>query len=161
MKRIVFLLLLLITFGLAPAQIITKIADTSTLRSSLNTWIVSNGAITAQRLNILLNGQLNVMQSGDSTLAAHLNLKQPLLPTGIVTQYMRADLTIGNEMTGEIITGSENSNIALLNIPLLNSVKLLKNGIRLPPVKYSVSGLIITLTDARITTDIFHADYKF
>ena len=101
------------------------------------------------------------MESGDTALAAQILTKQPLLAIGTITQYLRADLTIGNEMTGEIITGSTNSNIALSYVPLFNSVKLLKNGIRLPPVKYSVSGLTITLTDARIATDIFHADYKY
>ena len=47
-----------------------NITDPVILRNMTNQWIVPNGAITALRLNTLLNGTYNIIQNGDSVLRA-------------------------------------------------------------------------------------------
>lgn len=66
-----------------------------------------------------------------------------------------------NDVQGETNTGSNSSTIILAHIPLNNSIKLVKNGIRLPYFKYTVTGAIVTLADPRISIDVFESDYKF
>ena len=58
MKKIIVFLLVLIALT-ANSQ---SIGDSGTLRARINQWVVPNSSqqITAQRLNLLLNGQLNV-----------------------------------------------------------------------------------------------------
>lgn len=81
--------------------------------------------------------------------------------TGKVVLRFISTTSSARDMTGELIASSASPTITLNNAPLYNTLKLLKNGIRLPPVKYSLSGSTVTLTDARASTDIFQADYKF
>ena len=175
MKNIIFLLLL-VAFGNIQAQVIT---DANTLRTLTNQYIIPNGAITAPKLNAILNGIQNVLITGDSALSVQIkkskdsvqgNLnaasviiatKQPIIITGTVTQYLRADLTIGSEMTNEKAAMSTLLSILLNNTPLINTVILFKNGMRLANDKYSVMGNIITLVDPRLQLDIFLTDYKF
>ena len=78
----------------------------------------------------------------------------------IILKYISQSAS-SNEITGELIIGSASPTIILANTPISNTIKLIKNGIRLPPFKYSVSGSTITLTDARVSTDVFESDYKF
>lgn len=70
-------------------------------------------------------------------------------------------LASAKDITGELITASASALITLANTPIINTLRLIKNGIRLPPFKYSLSGAIVTLTDERVSTDFFQADYKF
>lgn len=62
---------------------------------------------------------------------------------------------------GEEATGSTSSTITLSHSALTNTVRIYKNGMRLPAAEFSVSGTTVTLTSARITSDIFITDYKY
>lgn len=65
------------------------------------------------------------------------------------------------DVIGEINTGSTSATFTLAHIPFNSSIKLLKNGIRLPTFKYSITGALVTLVDARLSIDVFESDYKF
>ena len=72
--------------------------------------------------------------------------------------------TIGATSTdvfGEQNTGSTSSTITIAHTAVTGTVRLYKNGIRLPASEYSVSGTTVTLTSSRITADIFLIDYKY
>ena len=56
---------------------------------------------------------------------------------------------------------SNKPTITLLNTPLYNSVKLYKNGQRLPDWKFSVVGRTLTLADPRVVDDYMTTDYKY
>lgn len=93
--------------------------------------------------------------------SSKLASKQPLITTGTITQYLRADLTVGSYMDSEPAPFSSSLNFTLNNTPLINSVRLYKNGTRLPNTKFSVNGAVLTLSDPRLETDILLTDYKF
>ena len=78
----------------------------------------------------------------------------------IILKYI-SPVSSSNEITGEKADYSANTTITLAHSAIVNSLKLIKNGIRLPDFKYTISGGIITLMDARVSTDIFLSDYKF
>ena len=81
--------------------------------------------------------------------------------TGFRWKAIGSNAIILTEITGELADSSNRTTITLTHIAIFNTVKLIKNGQRLPPFKFSVLGAIITLTDPRISTDIFLTDYKF
>ena len=115
--------------------------------------------------NLQGNGFLSTDTSGRIILklldTTSLASKQNKLPVGTITQYLRGDLTIGSEARNEAADYSNNSTITLANTPLFGTLRLFKNGIILPAYKYSLSYNTITLTDARVSADIFYSDYKF
>lgn len=111
-----------------------------------------------------LNGRFNYADSVKFSKLKNTFAKDSVLTTDstgrILFKYISQSAST-NEITGELIIGSSSPTIILANTPISNTIKLIKNGIRLPPFKYSVSGSTITLTDARVSTDVFESDYKF
>lgn len=156
-----FAAVLLLSSFCAHAQSYTTINGRFTYADSVKYAKLKN----TQPLNTFLttdtSGRLILKRFDTTSAVAQLATKQPLIPIGTITQYLRADLSIGSEMTGEIIPGSSAITITLANTPLTNTVKLFKNGVRLAPNLYAVLGAIITLTDTRKADDFFQSDYKF
>ena len=56
---------------------------------------------------------------------------------------------------------SANTTITLNHTALPNTVILIKNGIILPPFKFTYSGAVIQLIDSRVSSDIFLTNYKY
>lgn len=65
------------------------------------------------------------------------------------------------DVFGEENTGSTSSTITIAHSATAGTVRLFKNGIRLPASEYSVSGTTVTLTSARLAGDLFIIDYKY
>ena len=111
-----------------------------------------------------VNGRFNYTDSIKFSKLKNNAAKDSILSTDstgrIIFKYI-SPLSSNAEANGEYYTNSTSQTITLLNTPITNTLKLLKNGVRLPPFKYSLSGGAITLTDTRVTSDIFQADYKF
>ena len=67
----------------------------------------------------------------------------------------------GYTETSEDFTDSSTSTIDLANTPVAGSLKLFKNGSRLPATEDSLDVAEITLTSSREKPDVFTADYKY
>lgn len=63
--------------------------------------------------------------------------------------------------TSEDFTGSTAGTIDLAETPLTGSLRLFKNGSRLPASEFSLSVAQITLNNSRETDDVYTADYKY
>ena len=111
-----------------------------------------------------VNGRFNYADSIKFSKLKNNAAKDSVLATDstgrIILKYINP-ISASAEANGEYYTNSVSQTITLLNTPIYNTLKLIKNGIRLPPYKYSLSVGAITLTDIRVITDIFQADYKF
>lgn len=79
---------------------------------------------------------------------------------GLVTAVTSGAAAASNKY-GEEATGSASSTITLTYTALTGTLRLFKNGVRLPSAKFSLSGSTITLTDSRATTDTFQSDYNY
>lgn len=65
------------------------------------------------------------------------------------------------DVFNEQYSGSTSSTITIANSAVAGTVRLTKNGVRLPASEYSVSGTTVTLSSSRLTTDVFIIDYKY
>lgn len=120
--------------------------------SAVNTPIVIAESAVTSLVSDLLGKQgtitLTTTGTGATTLVGNtLNVPTPV--------------TAANNKFGEEATGSATTTITLANTPIAASLRLFKNGVRLPAAKFSLSGLTITLTDARVSTDTFSSDYNY
>lgn len=84
------------------------------------------------------------------------------LPDSSGTIALLSNITGGsNEIIGEEATGSTTATITTAFTPITGKYAIYKNGVRLPASEYSVSGTTVTLTSARVSTDLFIQDYKY
>jgi len=68
-------------------------------------------------------------------------------------------LASSNFVYNEEFTGSTSSTYILANTPVADKLVVFKNGIKLPNSEFSLSGTTVTLTSARLSSDIFSNDY--
>ena len=68
-------------------------------------------------------------------------------------------LASSNFVYNEEFTGSTSSTYTLANTPITGKLVVFKNGLKLPNSEFSLSGTTVTLTSARLITDVFSNDY--
>ncbi len=140
MKKIIIFLFLLICLN-SNSQTITNSAE---LRTRINQWIVPNSQqqITAQRLNLLLNGQLNVFDSMllTSIRLSSLSATSPLLYNNL-TGVFSADTGRG---LNKFATGGGLKKIVDSLGEIIESKGTVKSVAATVPTGFSISGSPIT-----------------
>lgn len=134
--------------------------DTAFMYVSLsNAWVIkTTGA----------NLSLSDITNNNATTSRHGFF--PKLPTAL-GKYLRDDLTwqtisgavtfVDQEVPTGTIDGS-NPTFLILNVPLVGSVKLYLNGLRLKSgLDYTLSSLTITMTTIPYSGDVLLADYRY
>lgn len=137
---------------------------------TLNQSTTGNASTATLATNVTTNANLtgDVSSVGNaSTLATvNSNVGSFSLPTitvnakGLVTAISTGSVGASSK-SGEESTGAATATITTLSVPVAATLRVSKNGIRLPAAKFSLTGSTITLTDSRISSDIFQMDYNF
>jgi hypothetical protein len=81
----------------------------------------------------------------------------------VVSLLVGVSMATGIEVLDESPSGS-GTTLSLVHAPITGSLKLFKNTVRLVPGygnNYLLSGNTITLTTAKVSGDVFRADYKY
>ena len=111
-----------------------------------------------------VNGRFNYSDSIKFAKLKNNASKDSVLTTDsegrIIFKYINP-ASLSNDRIDEFITGSDSRTITLQFMPIPNTIVLYKNGVRLPYLRFYISGAVIMLLDPRQTSDIFQADYKF
>lgn len=68
-------------------------------------------------------------------------------------------VTSSNFVYNEQFINSTSSTYTLANTPVVGTLTVYKNSIKLPNSEWSLSGAVVTLTGATLTTDLFSNDY--
>ena len=105
---------------------------------------------------------------GISNDTGYINFRSSYLTTEMamklyVARYVSEHTSGGSSpsITGEEHSSSTAATITLSQTPLAGTIKIFKNGIRLPASQYSLAGNVVTLTAARVAIDIFIFDFNF
>ena len=77
-----------------------------------------------------------------------------------ITAGAATAIPINNEESRNLAAAA-NSTITILHTPVIGSYVLFKNGSLLPTDKWSLAGATVTLTDARVTADIYSSAYRY
>ena len=134
-------------------QSTTGNASTATLASTVTT-------------NANLTGDVSSVGNASTLATVNSNVGSFSLPTltvnakGLITSITTGSVGASSK-SGEESTGSATSTITTTAAPVSTTLRVTKNGIRLPASKFSLTGSTITLTDTRVASDIFQMDYNF
>lgn len=154
------------SIALSLATVNSNVGSFGTASSVSTPTVNAKGLTTA-----IVNTAIQITESAVTSLTTDLSAKQANIT--FTTTGSGAATFSGNALNiptpaasanfkfDEEYTGAATSTITLSNTPLTTTVRPFKNGVRLPAVKYSVSGAVVTLTDARVSSDVFAFDYNY
>ena len=124
-------------------------------------------ASNTQKMTLASNGDLSI---ANLTTNGYVKASGGTGLLSVSTAIPQADVTnlttdLGNRLQSsnfvynEEFTGSTSSTYTLANTPITGKLVVFKNGLKLPNSEFSLSGTTVTLTSARLITDIFSNDY--
>ena len=158
--------------GTAPAITLTLPTVNSTTGSFGNAS--SSLVITANAKGLITSVASNAIQITESqvtSLVTDLASKQAtisLTTTGtgaatFVSNVLNVPIPIvaSSIQRNDESTGATTSTITLLHTAIAGTLTFYKNGIKLPIAKWSLTNSTVTLTDTRVSTDIFSSDYNY
>lgn len=156
----------------APAITLTLATVNSNVGSFGTATAVPTIVFNAKGLGTsVVNTPIAIAESQVTSLTSDLTSKQGTISftttgSGVATFSANAlniptPITAPNLKFNEEATGAATTTITLANTPLAGTLKFSKNGVKLPAIKFSLTGAVVTLTDARVAADTFSSDYSY
>lgn len=134
-------------------QATTGNAATATLASTVTT----NANLTGDLSSV---GNATTLATVNSTVGTYSLATVTVNAKGLITAITQGSVG-ASAKTGEEATGATTATITTVAAPVSATFKIWKNGVRLPAAKFSLTASTVTLTDARVSTDIFQMDYNY
>lgn len=134
---------------------------------TLNQSTTGNAATVTTNANqtgaVTSVGNVTTIATVNTTPGSYTNATITVNAAGQVTVVSSgaAAATLVRNEESRNTAAAANSTITILHTPIVASYVLFKNGSLLPSDHWSLSGATVTLTDARITSDIFSSAYSY